>query len=142
MYKAKDIAFQKLLVERGLKYTYERRCIYDEILGINKHFDAEKLYGRFKKRGDRISRATVYRTIPLLLEAGVIQKSAGDGKGDFFEKTALKGHHDHMICMECGTIIEFQCDRIEKAQNEMCAKHKFQPSFHDHRIFGLCAECR
>ena len=62
--------------------------------------------------------------------------------GDFFEKTALKGHHDHMICMECGTIIEFQCDRIEKAQNEMCAKHKFQPSFHDHRIFGLCAECR
>ena len=94
--------FQHLLQETGLKYTYERRCIYEEVQGLKEHFDADSLYEKFKKKGMRISRDTVYRTIPLLLECGVLQKSVGDGKREFFERTSAKGHHDHMVCTRCG----------------------------------------
>jgi Fe2+ or Zn2+ uptake regulation protein len=73
-------AFQKLLDGRGLKLTYERKGILDEIFRLRGHFDADSLYAYLKGKGLRTSRDTVYRTIPLLLESGVIQKSAGRGK--------------------------------------------------------------
>lgn len=134
--------FETLLQGKGLKYTYERRLIFEEVTHLKEHFDADSLYARFKNKGLRISRDTVYRTIPLLLESRVVQKSAGDGKGEFFERITTKGHHDHMVCIQCGKIIEFQCPEIEKMQEEVTAKHGFQLTFHDHRLFGSCSDCQ
>ena len=71
--------FQDLLEEKKLKYTYERRRIYEESLRLKGHFDADSLYERLKNQGERVSRDTVYRTLPLLLESGAIQKSMGEG---------------------------------------------------------------
>lgn len=132
--------FEDLLEERGLKFTFERRHIYEEISHLKRHFDADSLYERFKQKGLRISRDTVYRTIPLLLESGVIQKSVGEGKREFYEPTT-KGHHDHMVCVRCGKIIEFTCDEIESLQEKVCEDHKFKLIFHDHRLFGECKDC-
>ena len=109
---------------------------------MESHFDADKLYERFKKRGERISRDTVYRTLPLLLEAGVVQKSAGPGKRDYFEKTDHKGHHDHLVCLGCRKIIEFQNEQIEEMQKRVYGQYGFQPIFHDYRLFGYCPDCR
>ncbi len=134
--------FQLLLQERGLKYTYERKTIFDEVAHLKEHFDADSLYERFKKKGLRISRDTVYRTLPLLLESHVIQKSAGASKRDFFERIGTKGHHDHMVCVQCGKIIEFQCEEIEKLQDDVAVKHGFKLTFHDHRLFGSCKDCQ
>lgn len=134
--------FKGLLDRKGLKYTYERECIYDEVQRIDKHFDADSLYDRFKKRGDRVARATVYRNLPLLLEAGVIQKSAGEGKRDFYEKTGSKGHHDHMVCLGCKKIIEFHSDELEALQEKLSRDYRFELVFHDHRLFGYCENCR
>ena len=134
--------FQRLLADRGLKYTHERKLIFGEVSGIKEHFNADSLYGRFKKKGFRVSRDTVYRTLPLLLESHVIQKSAGAGKRDFFERIGRKGHHDHMICVTCGKIIEFQCEEIEKLQDKKAAQYGFKLTFHDHRLFGSCKECQ
>jgi len=139
---SKSERFQALLQEKGLKYTYERKCIYEEVRHVDHHFDADSLYERFKKKGLRISRDTVYRTLPLLLESQVVQKSAGAGKGEFYERVSVKGHHDHMICIQCGKIIEFQCKEIEKLQDQMCARYNFRLVFHDHRLFGTCGDCR
>jgi len=133
--------FQKLLADKGLKYTYERKCIYEEVSHLKEHFDADSLYDRFKKKGMRISRDTVYRTLPLLLESGVVQKSVGKGKRDFFERTSGKGHHDHMVCIRCGRIIEFKCEEIEELQDNVCEKYHFKLVFHDHRLFGICKDC-
>ena len=133
--------FQELLEQRGLKYTYERKLILEEVLHLKEHFDADSLYERFKKKGLRISRDTVYRTIPLLLASSVVQKSAGSGKGEFFERIGTKGHHDHMICVRCGKIIEFQCEEIEKLQEKKASEYGFKLSFHDHRLFGTCKDC-
>lgn len=134
--------FQSLLEEQGLKFTHERRSIFEEVCHVKEHFDADSLYERFKNKGLRISRDTVYRTIPLLLESGVIQKSVGEGKREFFEPVSNKGHHDHMVCVRCGTIIEFTCEEIERMQEKVCEDHGFQLIFHDHRLFGACRICR
>ena len=134
--------FEALLLDRGLKYTYERKHIYEEVRHLKHHFDADSLYARFKKKGLRIARDTVYRTIPLLLESGVIQKSVGEGKREFYEPVGSKGHHDHMGCGRCGNIIEFQCNEIEKLQEEICEDYGFQLIFHDHRLFGACRNCK
>lgn len=133
--------FQELLEERNLKYTYERKFIFEEVQKLKDHFDADSLYETFKKRGSRVSRDTVYRTLPLLLESGVIQKSVGEGKREFFE-AAGKGHHDHMLCVRCGKIIEFQCEEIEKLQDQVCKEYGFKLMFHDHRLFGQCSKCQ
>ena len=108
------IEFQKHLDQKGFKCTYERKRIYEEIQRTDSHFDVDQLYAKFKKQGERISRDTVYRTIPLLLEAGVVQKSVGPGKREYFEKLTAKGHHDHLVCLDCGKIIEFHNETIER----------------------------
>ena len=132
---------QTLLETKGLKFTFERKTIFQEVNRLSGHFNADGLYERFKNKGMRISRDTVYRTIPLLLESGVIQKSVGSGKQEFFERTSARGHHDHMVCIDCGKIIEFSCRKIETAQNQVCQDHGFKLIFHDHRLFGKCRNC-
>lgn len=134
--------FQDLLEKRGLKLTHERKLIFDEVTHLREHFDADSLYDRFKKKGLRVSRDTVYRTLPLLLESNVIQKSAGAGKREFFERIGRKGHHDHMICVQCGKIIEFQCEEIERLQDRKAGEFGFKLLFHDHRLFGTCRDCQ
>ncbi len=134
--------FLELLTQKKLKFTFERRHIFEEIEKLNEHFDADSLYDRLKKKGYRIARDTVYRTLPLLLECAIIQKSAGAGKRDYFERVSIKGHHDHMICIKTGKIIEFHSDEIEKLQDEVARKHGFKIVFHDHRIFGLSKEAQ
>ena len=134
--------FQTLLDEKGLKHTFERKHIFDEVEHFKGHFDADGIYERFKKKGMRIARDTVYRTIPLLLESGIIQKSVGSGKQEFFERTSVKGHHDHMVCIQCGKVIEFSCPEIEKLQEKICGDYRFKLVFHDHRLFGKCKNCQ
>ncbi|MSR76868.1 MAG: transcriptional repressor [Candidatus Omnitrophica bacterium] len=141
MIKNQRDKFQALLADQELKCTFERKTIFDEVLKLDKHFDADSLYERFKKKGLRISRDTVYRTIPLLLESGVIQKSVGAGKRDFFERTSARGHHDHMVCIRCHKFIEFHSDEIETLQEKLCGKYGFKLVFHDHRLFGICKQC-
>ena len=140
--KTKEQQFQDLLEQKELKYTHERKLIFHEVTHFKTHFDADSLYVRFKQKDIRVSRDTVYRTLPLLLESGVIQKSAGNGKREFFERIGAKGHHDHMICVNCGTIIEFQCEEIEKLQEKKAQEFGFKLTFHDHRLFGTCKNCQ
>jgi Fur family transcriptional regulator, ferric uptake regulator len=133
--------FQKLLEDKHLRYTSERKYIFDRVARLKEHFDADSLYLRLKKENSRISRATVYRTIPLLLESGVIQKSVGEGKREFFESKPDR-HHDHIFCIECHKVIEFYCDEIEKLQDEICERYGFKLAFHDHRLYGHCKDCQ
>lgn len=141
MGKTDTETFAKLLESKGLKYTQERQKLLEEVLEMRRHFDADGLYETIKKKGVRISRDTVYRTMPLLLECGVIQKSVGDGRRDYFERTSIKGHHDHMVCIQCGAVIEFKSDDIEKIQEKVCEELGFKLIFHDHRLFGYCRLC-
>ncbi len=134
--------FEQLLKNKNLKLTRERKHIFETVVRHAGHFDADSLYGKIRKDNDRVARGTVYRTIPLLLESGVIQKSVGSGHCDFFESRNGKIHHDHMVCIGCQKVIEFHCDAIEKMQDQVCDKYDFKLAFHDHRLFGYCKNCR
>jgi Fur family ferric uptake transcriptional regulator len=133
--------FEALLKKKSLKLTRERRHIFDVVSHRRGHFDADSLYESIRKDNERVARGTVYRTIPLLLESGVIQKSVGNGHRDFFESRSGRAHHDHMVCIRCQKVIEFHSEEIEKAQDRACEKYNFKLAFHDHRLFGYCKEC-
>ena len=134
--------FEELLKKKNLKLTRERRHIFDTVVHRRGHFDADSLYDSIKQDNDRVARGTVYRTIPLLLESGVIQKSVGEGHRDFFESKKGKTHHDHMVCIGCQKVIEFHSEEIEQAQDRACEKYGFKLAFHDHRLFGYCRDCQ
>jgi len=133
--------FKDALQKRGLKYTLERQKIYEEISLLKKHFDADELYDRFKAKGLPISRDTVYRNLPILLEAGLLQKSAGGTKREYFENMEIRGHHDHMICVRCGSITEFKNKAFEALQQKLCGKLRCKLIYHDHRLFVECGRC-
>lgn len=133
--------FQNHLRDRDLRFTAEREGILSNVLSLTQHFDADELYEDLRSKGLRISRDTVYRTIPLLLECGIIQKSVGKSKRDYFE-VAEEGHHDHMVCLCCSKVIEFHSEQIEQLQIKICKKVEFEMVFHDHKLVGYCRDCK
>ena len=135
-------SFESFLEKKGLKVTRERRSIYEKVQSLSDHFDGEKLYEILRKDRSNIARGTVFRTLPLLLESGVIQLSVGKGKGEFFERTSSKKHHDHILCVGCGKVIEYHCEEIEELQDKICKKYDVELLFHDHKLFVRCAKCR
>lgn len=135
--------FETFLKKKSLKMTSGREAIFKQAIKTKGHFHAESLYTSLSKKKTRVSRDAVFRNLPLLLEAGIIQKSVGQGKSEYYEVIDPKDdHHDHIICTNCSTVIEFFSKRLESIQEEICKKYRFKMTYHDHRIFGLCEKCQ
>jgi len=136
--------FGSYLARKGLRSTPERRAIAREALRIVEHFDPEDLQSRLRRKGTRVSRATIYRTLEHLIDSGLVRKTSLDleHKTSFYENTLVRRHHEHMVCLGCGTVIEFTAPKIEALQDEICRKHHFKPIRHTHQIMGLCRKCR
>ena len=123
-----------------LKQTPQRRVIVEALLGIDGHVDAEELHKMVVKEGHEIGLATVYRTLNLLTEAGLVeQQSFQDGRA-VFEVSHPNGHHDHLICTECGLVIEFEDPGIESLQDAIAAKFGIQLKSHRLDLFGSCKD--
>jgi len=134
--------FERRLRERGLRITAERRRILDHAFRHFWHFDAEELLASLRRDGTPVSRATVFRTLGRLVEAGVLRRHPlSDGRA-FYEPALGREHHEHLICVECGKILEFVQDEIERLQDEVCREHRFQPLRHTLQIYGTCEACR
>jgi Fur family ferric uptake transcriptional regulator len=136
--------FGTYLESRGLKNTRERRAIAGEVIAIQEHFDPEDLQSRLRRKGTRVSRATIYRTLEHLIASGLVRKTSLDleHKIAFYENTLVRRHHEHMVCLRCGTVIEFTSPRMEQMQDDVCRKHGFRPVRHTHQIMGYCRRCR
>lgn len=133
--------FASYLKRNHLKMTRERRLILREMLEDDSHLEAEDLLVRFRQRGEKVSRATIYRTFDLLVRAGLIEKS-DFGHGHYhYEKSFGREHHAHMICQQCGAVIEFGSVELENLQKRICAEHGFRPEKHSLQIFGTCSKC-
>ena len=135
-------SFESFLRKHGLKLTSQRARIFDRAFSTHEHFTADVLYGwLLNEPGPRVSRATVYRTLSLLLD-GEFMKSLDVGRGELvYEHVLGHGHHDHMVCVDCGRIEEFHDQRIENLQAEAAAKKGFELVKHDHRLIGYCRAC-
>lgn len=133
--------FQGFLAERKLRMTKERETLVKEILRAPRHFEAEQLIRRLRWSRRRVSRATVYRTLSLLEECGILRRSSFGGDRSYYEAVLNEGHHDHLICLECGRIEEFNDAQIESLQQRVCEDRGFTLMDHVHQMFGLCPEC-
>lgn len=136
-------AFIEFLKKKNMKITNTRLGLIDLIANYNKHFEIEELVNWISSQTDRrVSRSTIYRTIKLLEEFGAIKEVIKKNNKTIYEFVVGRPHHDHLICVECGKIIEFVSDDIEKLQNEVCEAYSFKPFHHRLEIFGICKSCQ
>jgi Fur family ferric uptake transcriptional regulator len=134
--------FSDFLQQQGLKLTSEREALVREIFSIHYHFEADELLFKMKQNNTKISRATVYRTLELLVKSGLVRRVHLGEDHYHYEHVAGNSHHDHLICTTCGAVIEFHDEELERRQREVCEKKKFTPTFHNLQILGLCDACR
>ena len=139
---AVQVRFTEFLAGKGLKLTRQREQVLREIAHEHGHFEADELAQRMRKRDARVSRATVYRTLDLLLECMIVEKINFGTTRSFYEYVREGTHHDHMVCTRCGEIIEFYDNRVEDLQEEIAKKHGMALTHHSMRLFGVCAKCR
>jgi Fur family ferric uptake transcriptional regulator len=134
-------SFEKFVRSKGLKLTSQRRRILKKVFSNHRHFTADEVHDMFKRTRDRISRATVYRTLALLVEGGFLDVLDLGGDRKYYEHILGHEHHDHIVCLSCERIVEFQEPLIEKLQEEVARRLGFRISSHSLRLFGYCAEC-
>jgi len=133
---------KKALKKEGLRYTQQRQLIWDEMCSSEEHRDAEEIYLSLRKQGVNASRATVYRTIDVLVNNKLVRKlDLGDGKARYENKIDAT-HHDHLICVQCGKIEEFMNDKIESIQDDIVKSLGFKMVRHIHQLFVLCDKCQ
>lgn len=133
--------FQKFLQTQGLKLTSERTSLLREIFSIHYHFEADELLFKMKEKSVKISRATVYRTLELLVKSGMVRRLHLGENHYHYEHVRGESHHDHLICTTCGSVIEFHDPALEARQREICERKKFTPTFHNFQILGVCDAC-
>ena len=134
--------FERFLRENRLKHTAQRLKIVKRALSMPKHFSADDLYQVLHREKTPVSKATIYRTLKLLVEASFLDElEIGAREAKFYEPIHGREHHDHMICLKCSKIIEFTDDQIEELQDAAAARKNFRVLSHSLKLFGLCAGC-
>ena len=139
--RERDI-FRKYLERRGLKLTAERQAVFDQLFARHEHVEADEILVRLRARGKKISRATIYRTLELLVDSGIVGRVRIGEMGYRYERLRAGEHHDHLICNECGRVIEFFEPRIESLQDDVCERYGFLALSHSHQMRGICRQCR
>lgn len=133
--------FRDILKEKGLKFTKQREALAKKIFSTRSHFSAQDIYESLKDRV-QISRATVYRTLNLLVENHIIEEhDFGRGK-KFYEFILGLESHNHLICLRCGKIEEFKSNLIEKVVDEIARERNFKVSRYSFNVYGYCSECQ
>jgi Fur family transcriptional regulator, ferric uptake regulator len=130
------------LKEKKLRPTRERFLLLEQIMLTNGHFDADQLFASLAHKGLKASRATVYNTLELLVECGLISRYRFGENHSRYEKAFGRPRHDHLICLECGDIIEFVSEKLDRIQREVCEEKRFRQRNSTLQIFGTCAKCQ
>ncbi|HIN61243.1 MAG TPA: transcriptional repressor [Candidatus Marinimicrobia bacterium] len=134
--------FMKVLRNENLKLTPQRVEIFREVCDSDEHREAEEIYLALRERDVHVSRSTVYRTMNILYQHDLVRRmNIGDGKWRY-EHWLDCHQHDHLICIRCGTIVEFMNPQIEEIQKDVADKFNYKLVRHVHQLFGLCKQCR
>ena len=128
------------LAEHGLKQTRQREAIVEAFLAEEGHISSEDLYERVRGANPEIGAATVYRTLKLICDARVANPIQFRDGVTLYERQ--QAHHDHLICLSCGEIIEFECSVIEEQQVEIAEQYGYRLTRHQHHLFGYCPACQ
>ena len=135
--------FLGFLAQKRLRLTGPRRAIIEAVFSTDKHFTAEELLAWAQQRDKSVSRATVYRTLPLLTESGLVREMDFGGDHKFYDPNyAERPHHNHIICQDCGKIVEFESRQIEQLENDISRRLGFSVKAHRLQITATCEEFR
>jgi Fur family ferric uptake transcriptional regulator len=133
-------ALGRYLEEHNFKRTKQREAILGVFLEVSGHVTGDDLYKRVRERHPHIGYTTVYRTMKIFCEAGLaVERSFEDGITRF---EIPHEYHDHLVCVRCGRIVEFECRMIESAQDRIALEYGFRLLRHRHELYGHCADCR
>ena len=132
--------FRRYLHEQKLKFTPERAMMLDAVLRKEGLFEPETLVDDLKQLGHRVSRATVYRTLAHLQDAGILKQVFFDNRQSYYEVIAGRATNDYLICVATGRVIEFSSEKLRKLRDEICREHGFDPLSHQFHVYGISPE--
>ena len=141
-YAAAQERLSAYMKANGLKLTRQRELILQTFLDAAKHISVEELLAAVRAREGGVGHATVYRTMRLLVDAGIASEhNFSDGASRYEPADAHEGHHDHLICTRCDRIIEFENHEIEALQEAVAIRHGFKLLDHKMELYGICRDC-
>ena len=134
--------FTDFLSTKKLRLTSQRRIIFNEFMTRSSHIDIDELFLKMKAIDKNIGLATIYRTLKLLIEAGIVREVKFGGEKTVYEAVIGRKHHDHLICSECGKNIEFHAPELEAMQEAIAQKYGYELTGHSMYLTGICSECQ
>lgn len=135
--------YQQFIQTNRLKSSRRRDLIFENIVQTSNHFTVDQIYQQMLAIDPGIGIATVYRTIRLLVDCGILMEHTFGEKRGFFEVIATEHqHHDHLICTHCGRIFEFHSPTIEMDQQRVAQQYQFKIENHKLEIYGICQQCQ
>ena len=135
--------FRRYLRQQNLPVTQQREVVADVVFASRDHLSVEDIEARLKERGERIGKATIYRTMEILVRSGLVEDhDFGDGFKRYEHLFGQRPGHEHLVCTHCRKVVEFQRPEVERIQEEVARQHGFLPTRHRLEIYGLCAECQ
>ncbi|HEX7089847.1 MAG TPA: Fur family transcriptional regulator [Longimicrobiales bacterium] len=135
--------FRRYLREQGLPVTQQREAIAEVVFSSPEHLSVEEIEAALRRRGERIGKATIYRTLEMLVKSGLVaEHDFGEGFKRYEHLFGQMPVHEHLVCTECGKVTEIQSLELVRAHEDVARQHGFQPARYRMEIYGLCAECQ
>ena len=134
--------FSRYLRDRGLPVTHQRQAVAEVVFASDAHLSVDEIEQQLRDRGDRIGKATVYRTLDLLVRSRLVEEhDFGEGFKRYEHRLSAQPVHEHLICLECGKVIEFRSTEIAAVEGRVREEFGFVPARHRLEIYGLCKAC-
>ena len=135
--------FKRYLRDQGLPVTQQREAVADVVFSASGHLSVEEIETRLRERGERIDKATIYRTLEMLVKSGLVEEhDFGEGFKRYEHLFGQKPVREHLVCTECGNVSEIVSSELVRLQEEEARRHGFLPSRYRLQIYGLCASCQ
>ena len=135
--------FGRYLREQGLPVTQQREAVADVVFSSDAHLSVDDIERQLRNAGERIGKATIYRTLDLLVRSTLVaEHDFGEGFKRYEHRLSRQPDHDHLICLECGGVTEFKSTELRRLQNQVAREQGFRASRHKLEIYGLCKSCQ
>ena len=135
--------FRRYLRDQGLPVTQQREAIAEVVFNATGHLSVEEIEVRLRGEGERIGKATIYRTLEMLVKSGLVEEhDFGEGFKRYEHLFGQKPVREHLVCTECGKVTEIHSSELVRVQEEEARRHGFLPGRYRLQIYGLCAACQ